>query len=156
MIKNDIISIEGCWYIVDHLVYSPRVWRWSLNHTCIKSWWRVFSTYVEVIPCFDQLDLHSIRILHVCGGDPVPAMYHQCVKKYSPRMWRWSYSPRLKRIFKQVFSTYVEVILLVESYEVSTYCILHVCGGDPTRILANWIKSKYSPRMWRWSCYQLE
>ena len=50
VIKNDIISIEGCWYIVDHLV---------------------FSTYVEVILNFTIDRKRMDCILHVCGGDPV-------------------------------------------------------------------------------------
>ena len=48
-----------------------------------------------------------------------------------------------------VFSTYVEVILIIVFLFVSRVSILHVCGGDPIQafIFANIIM--YSPRMWR-------
>ena len=70
--------------------YSPRMWRWSLGG---EASWRnttVFSTYVEVIPWLSILALTIISILHVCGGDPILLPNSSLMKKYSPRMWRWS------------------------------------------------------------------
>ena len=113
--------------------YSPRMWRWSWWCECQH--WRcaVFSTYVEVIliQLFSKLDLLSI--LHVCGGDPMILII------------------RLPR--KMVFSTYVEVILrdCIKIWVMES--ILHVCGGDPIHHVFACKSWKYSPRMWRWSCY---
>ena len=46
-----------------------------------------------------------------------------------------------------VFSTYVEVILLVNGVEINRESVLHVCGGDPsskTAILGDiWVFSTY-------------
>ena len=71
----------------------------------------------------------ELSILHVCGGDPNPKV------KANNSL--------------QVFSTYVEVILVEKPEEQKNDCILHVCGGDPQisggRIVCIW----YSPRMWR-------
>ena len=46
-------------------------------------------------------------------------------------MWRWSFKADIANFKVKVFSTYVEVILIV-------FCSL-------------FIEKKYSPRMWRWS-----
>ena len=51
----------------------------------------VFSTYVEVIPPVQNFTPTLISILHVCGGDP----------QFDHNVYKW----------KEVFSTYVEVIL---------------------------------------------
>ena len=52
------------------MAYSPRMWRWSLPPQHGKSMAVVFSTYVEVIPALNLLNLQYDGILHVCGGDP--------------------------------------------------------------------------------------
>ena len=33
----------------------------------------------------------------------------------------------------------------------NTWCILHVCGDDPSLFTRKWSIFRYSPRMWRWS-----
>ena len=70
--------------------YSPRMWRWS--QLTVKNFidHLVFSTYVEVIPCY--LVIYQVRrcILHVCGGDPYNLYKGDIIIRYSPRMWRWS------------------------------------------------------------------
>ena len=114
-------------------LYSPRMWRWSSSPLTKPIGWAVFSTYVEVIlGIFCQIVLHTC-ILHVCGGDPTSDNVIRSIDWYSPRMWRWSqwHVMALKQVL--VFSTYVEVILLlyVESWNFQS--ILHVCGGDPLR-----------------------
>ena len=93
----------------------------------------------------------SLSILHVCGGDPRIAMNSRILPKYSPRMWRWSLSTFLPWPVEGVFSTYVEVILLVALSQHKCSGILHVCGGDPNTRVLYILLIVYSPRMWRWS-----
>ena len=112
-------------------LYSPRMWRWSLERQCYERFTRVFSTYVEVILC----DLSALLVKSL----------------YSPRMWRWSRIERQGWLHSYVFSTYVEVILKLLGLVRYKICILHVCGGDPLIVaFLSWLH-KYSPRMWRWS-----
>ena len=95
-----------------YFLYSPRMWRWSLKFALL---WRlddVFSTYVEVIPSNQCWRKNWLRILHVCGGDPITWWTQKISVGYSPRMWRWSQWFNWQRRQERVFSTYVEVILL--------------------------------------------
>ena len=132
-------------------LYSPRMWRWSSSLTTLIILSRVFSTYVEVILSLTFILILAACILHVCGGDPkYDAMYYNDLK-YSPRMWRWSHFVDYKCHFLSVFSTYVEVILPNQKFVLDNDGILHVCGGDPPDIQADWKNIPYSPRMWRWS-----
>ena len=48
-----------------------------------------------------------------------------------------------------VFSTYVEVILVAPLVTVIMSGILHVCGGDPEACSEVRLLASYSPRMWR-------
>ena len=50
---------------------------------------------------------------------------------------------------KNVFSTYVEVILSGSAMPYSQLGILHVCGGDPCVSSSPMLYHEYSPRMWR-------
>ena len=70
-----------------------------------------------------------LSILHVCGGDPQPSE----IEFYS----------------QPVFSTYVEVILVIRSTDLGDLSILHVCGGDPDTYTFRIDYNEYSPRMWR-------
>ena len=127
------------------------MWRWSQEIT----WWStsqgVFSTYVEVILSAITLFYKAFSILHVCGGDPHPSGSMKPSTAYSPRMWRWSYTPCPLKVWQRVFSTYVEVILSIFVSVVIRLGILHVCGGDPLSELEDSKWKRYSPRMWRWS-----
>ena len=91
--------------------YSPRMWRWSRLCNYVRWYAGVFSTYVEVIPTVQSQPTQSHGILHVCGGDPRYNADRLTAKKYSPRMWRWSYGWIYQGRKFVVFSTYVEVIL---------------------------------------------
>ena len=91
------------------------------------------------------------RILHVCGDDPCCFIRHLGQLLYSPRMWRWSYLIEVERKWNDVFSTYVEMILSVPDWTISSVRILHVCGDDPEIDEDIRVKKEYSPRMWRWS-----
>ena len=146
------LSFCDCCYIRICLLYSPRMWRWSLRRNKNEFRYYVFSTYVEVIPSTGLVPKVISSILHVCGGDPYWAkrdkaeravfstyvevilteqklnQFQTCILHVcggDPVSAR-QMNPPLK-----VFSTYVEVILLSSSFAVEHFCILHVCGGDP-------------------------
>ena len=134
-------------------MYSPRMWRWSHPRCNRNYYFWVFSTYVEVIPKHWAISCSLPRILHVCGGDPLLKGYNDQTGQYSPRMWRWSYRAISHLGGLCVFSTYVEVILILFSALFQGTSILHVCGGDPYCIYSCWRFWWYSPRMWRWSWF---
>ena len=90
--------------------YSPRMWRWSQVLSRMGTRWLVFSTYVEVILTDANWRKRKKRILHVCGGNPIPRALWKFDKGYSPRMWRWSFWHVAHYSQHLVFSTYVEVI----------------------------------------------
>ena len=73
--------------------------------------------------------------------------FHQ----FSPRMWRWSCTARLRGGWFGVFSTYVEVILINLLKRTTPDSFLHVCGGDPVVPTPLPKNKSFSPRMWRWS-----
>ena len=127
------------------------MWRWSPVVPQVLTQFIVFSTYVEVIPTSTPSIEAASSILHVCGGDPKPIVDFDPTLSYSPRMWRWSQKMAMYKRHPTVFSTYVEVILSLLLYTTTYMGILHVCGGDPFKIIfiSKWIE--YSPRMWRWS-----
>ena len=52
------------------MLYSPRMWRWSLSVPSAIYVNTVFSTYVEVILEMNDIKILGRSILHVCGGDP--------------------------------------------------------------------------------------
>ena len=111
--------------------YSPRMWRWSLevgNETMVMM---VFSTYVEMILAGAALLWLLRRILHVCGDDPKQNTISFEIAVYSPRMWRWSQLTDALKDSLSVFSTYVEMILVIYTIFIFVWSILHVCGDDP-------------------------
>ena len=131
--------------------YSPRMWRWSLQIKWTLWLLFVFSTYVEMIPP-THFVLDPIQgILHVCGDDPSNHYFLGLCTRYSPRMWRWSLVEIAINLNKNVFSTYVEMILVAKWTPTRIICILHVCGDDPNSQVNQSINQVYSPRMWRWS-----
>ena len=137
------------------LVYSPRVWRWSLD---LLAWYQtklVFSTCVEVILAMVAAVGLMLCILHVCGGDPVYGGKVASAKAYSPRVWRWSSTNKTAESLSQVFSTCVEVIPFSTRLQDNSSGILHVCGGDPRPQPSCERFSLYSPRVWRWSLVRI-
>ena len=116
---------------VDSYKYSPRMWRWSLHKNNNSQRWKVFSTYVEMIPPHHELSLNQLGILHVCGDDPVYVNKNALKTRYSPRMWRWSSYLSSRYLLLGVFSTYVEMILKKKPDDEKQFGILHVCGDDP-------------------------
>ena len=140
-----------CCHLSNKNKYSPRMSRWS---SLVLLWcfvYEVFSTYVEMILISITMVFRPWSILHVCGDDPKSCANIPCQKLYSPRMWRWSYIHASKYMQDMVFSTYVEMILILTRWLVVNTCILHVCGDDPNFYFAFNNPKLYSPRMWRWS-----
>ena len=140
--SNSILHVCGGDPFADHRglirgLYSPRVWRWSLKSDDFKLANAVFSTCVEVILIGAYSASLVAGILHVCGGDPHLNFDRLRPGKYSPRVWRWSWSRLLHAIRVSVFSTCVEVILRDGVALKLLKSILHVCGGDPNRIRAD-------------------
>ena len=135
------------------VLYSPRMWRWSLSQAFFMPPQKVFSTYVEVILFKTEAFTICLCILHVCGGDPEWQSYSISAFQYSPRMWRWSSLADQGILGIEVFSTYVEVILSATGQREPARGILHVCGGDPAFKASASLPVGYSPRMWRWSWY---
>ena len=151
MVFSTYVEVILCrwWWCQMVWTYSPRMWRWS----SLRRWspWSclVFSTYVEVILGDQSRKLTGIGILHVCGGDPEACSEVRLLASYSPRMLRWSCYKLGTDKQWVVFSTYVEVILLLLNCSSDYSCILHVCGGDP---LVQWMRNMgmlYSPHMLR-------
>ena len=142
---------DGAVYDYIRKQYSPRMWRWSFVLLLGLLLFSVFSTYVEVILLSQNKHLNTRCILHVCGGDPITSDMLSIQKRYSPRMWRWSYLCLQIKDKQHVFSTYVEVILFCKWCNSCSVSILHVCGGDPNMTNEETKQAVYSPRMWRWS-----
>ena len=107
------------------------MWRWSWLWALFQTSKWVFSTYVEVILVMSSSAEMMSGFLHVCGGDPATYLRNLISNRFSPRMWRWSWKYLIHLQFLWVFSTYVEVILTIN-----------------TRVHDKW---QFSPRMWRWS-----
>ena len=129
------------------------MWRWSCKLRALLTQQLVFSTHVEVILYFffDQFDRSCI--LHTCGGDPKSCITLFLQNQYSPHMWRWSRIVEGLDSFARVFSTHVEVILLMMVWLHLLKSILHTCGGDPSDLVNRISADTYSPHMWRWSQY---
>ena len=113
--------------VVANSRYSPRMWRWSSPRIAAVIARIVFSTYVEVIPTSLKVAATFSSILHVCGGDPCFKPFKPAIWWYSPRMWRWSLEWQIHKRLKNVFSTYVEVILWQWHYILGSLGILHTC-----------------------------
>ena len=134
-------------------LYSPRMWRWSYRSISYVLHMPVFSTYVEMILYYIFFVVFIVCILHVCGDDPCFGLPARLYASYSPRMWRWSPYPTNAPSTIIVFSTYVEMILKMTTYSLIYTSILHVCGDDPIASRRHLKRTRYSPRMWRWSYY---
>ena len=148
------------------------MWRWSCVFGRSSNTVNIFSTYVEVIPIPSPVTQRPKNFLHVCGGDPQFQFFIDFFQSFSPRMWRWSSTSLTGLASWTIFSTYVEVILTGTWLTDRQSHFLHVCGGDPNRLLGivfaliNFLHvcggdpgrlllpigiTLFSPRMWRWS-----
>ena len=109
----------------------------------------IFSTYVEVFPEHDREMRKLLHFLHVCGG--VSSLTQICFLPalFSPRMWRCFPVATASKPAVYIFSTYVEVFLLVISQLTIFVNFLHVCGGVSPPVERVVAVTEFSPRMWR-------
>ena len=113
------------------VLWSPRMWRWSLSKIGSKLSKAVISTYVEMILSNRLRNFWQASDLHVCGDDPNSCNY-----------WKPEHA---------VISTYVEMIPTPAVPFAIFLGDLHVCGDDPKYCLHHQSNYSWSPRMWRWS-----
>ena len=135
------------------LEFSPRMWGWSWFFKFINTFFSVFPTYVGMIPCRYIFQFWSHGFPHVCGDDPHMFITYQLRKKFSPRMWGWSFLPHHKNSKRPVFPTYVGMIRNAYNFKRNFGSFPHVCGDDPGYTGRNGVYYGFSPRMWGWSVH---
>ena len=113
----------------------------------------VFSTYVEVFPSPYLGRVCYKSFLHVCGGVSGSGTYPTLRLPFSPRMWRCFLFSGRARPGIAVFSTYVEVFLILSILDEDAVSFLHVCGGVSLMKKNIILSSEFSPRMWR--CFSI-
>ena len=133
--------------------FSPRMWR-CFSITLPKGHtWKLFSTYVEVFLQAFQVRKALFAFLHVCGGVSEHGLLDVLNTRFSPRMWRCFRMCICILKNDYLFSTYVEVFLLMAVFSKVQRAFLHVCGGVSLVVLAVVPLPSFSPRMWR--CFQV-
>ena len=115
----------------------------------------VFSTCVEVNRRDGFAGLDSGRLLHVRGGQPRQPYRARLPTASSPRAWRSTASPTSWADAELVFSTCVEVNLVLRVASTRSWSLLHVRGGQPVLKNRNGVGRLSSPRAWR-STYGLD
>ena len=133
---------------------SPRMWRCFPALAVIITITVVFSTHVEVFLDYVVLKWGSHSLLHACGG--VSNEQGRIARQYlsSPRMWRCFCSYLRLVIYREVFSTHVEVFLTQAMEKKILLRLLHACGGVSYTSKNFWRSFWSSPRMWR--CFWLK
>ena len=109
----------------------------------------IFSTYVEVFLDCRRKEVQCLNFLHVCGGVSTPVLLSSLLPIFSPRMWRCFHECSSVGSHRRIFSTYVEVFLLVRIELCRRSDFLHVCGGVSKHIVHAFALTEFSPRMWR-------
>ncbi len=135
------------------LVSSPRPWRCFLPDRAGGHAAAVFSTPVEVFLRRWRLRNSDYCLLHARGGVSENASGAAGEFESSPRPWRcFHYEiPRDKR--RDVFSTPVEVFLMLSGALISLLSLLHARGGvSGPQHRENAIR-RSSPRPWR--CFSM-
>ena len=110
--------------------FSPRTWRcfqcsWYSSGPC----W-VFSTHVEMFLSTRILAFLLLRFLHARGDVSQETLNLGSGDLFSPRTWRCFPMTALSASLTSVFSTHVEMFLLVSICTRLTHCFLHACGDD--------------------------
>ena len=113
----------------------------------------VFSTSVEVFLCIFRPISSLSRLLHVRGGVSAQQLSTSAWGKSSPRPWRCFHVHSLVYIAKFVFSTSVEVFLVVREPVERFLRLLHVRGGVSERLCNDHDSRQSSPRPWR--CFRV-
>ena len=149
---------------------SPRPWRCFPSRRSRERLTTVFSTSVEVFPWPKSARSCACRLLHVRGGVSQAFPYIGGLVGSSPRPWRCFYkqanrylylaesSPRPWRCFENerrtspshdVFSTSVEVFLMIACTTRLHSRLLHVRGGVSNHETSQSADNQSSPRPWR-------
>ena len=110
-------------------MFSPRTWRCFLRSCCGYCSAAVFSTHVEVFPSSLMFGKVSFCFLHARGGVSLHADAPAGVRGFSPRTWRCFLRLKDVAVLVGVFSTHVEVFLLVVSARKMHIRFLHARGG---------------------------
>ena len=128
---------------------SPRSWR-CFHYECLGGQpIVVFSTLVEVFHSDDKSPLNWFCLLHARGGVSLVLMYALKSASSSPRSWR-CFSRLINRLGGViVFSTLVEVFLLLLLGGGLLLCLLHARGGVSAKLLNITPQQTSSPRSWR-------
>ena len=148
------VSKNGWYHKPTGKVFSTHVEVFLLQNLKLKWLWIVFSTHVEVFLDYVVLKWGSHSLLHACGG--VSNEQGRIARQYlsSPRMWRCFCSYLRLVIYREVFSTHVEVFLTQAMEKKILLRLLHACGGVSYTSKNFWRSFWSSPRMWR--CFWLK
>ena len=109
----------------------------------------IFSTYVEVFLLPKPFAGRFRNFLHVCGGVSSGYLVPFFVDEFSPRMWRCFFVKVTTTVAGTIFSTYVEVFLMLNRGALNGGNFLHVCGGVSFSVFQTRRIRTFSPRMWR-------
>ena len=109
----------------------------------------IFSTYVEVFLLPKPFAGRFRNFLHVCGGVSSGYLVPFFVDEFSPRMWRCFFVKVTTTVAGTIFSTYVEVFLMLNRGALNGGNFLHVCGGVSPPDAMPFAPGSFSPRMWR-------
>ncbi len=132
---------------------SPRSWRCFPIAQPAARQTRVFSTLVEVFLNDLATRLEQEGLLHARGGVSMVKSKAQNAMTSSPRSWRCFSATPVLTPWAFVFSTLVEVFLLVRCDSSKVKCLLHARGGVSNAFAFQFIKRWSSPRSWR--CFLL-
>ena len=114
-------------------MFSPRIWRCFYIIATMLRYIRVFSTHVEMFLIPVDIPRTCIRFLHACGDVSSDLVTIFIPQEFSPRMWRCFFPCIAMNAILRVFSTHVEMFLLLQVRK--------------NRFIM------FSPRMWR--CFAL-
>ena len=104
---------------------------------------------MEVFPPAARESPELACFLHVRGGVSSIIFIAIVVVVFSPRAWRCFPRPQSSGQGKEVFSTCVEVFLILTGTVLRTGRFLHVRGGVSFIISSHCCRNAFSPRAWR-------
>ena len=128
---------------------SPRTWRCFHSAYGLYQSGYVFSTHVEVFPCYFIRGISRCSLLHARGGVSIPCFLRPRYHVSSPRTWRCFLFHGGGDVRMPVFSTYVEVFLLMNMLRQMEEGLLHVRGGVSHPSALPVLLALSSPRTWR-------
>ncbi len=133
---------------------SPRPWRCFFLEQYPEADDEVFSTPVEVFPPERVVFTAEDCLLHARGGVSHSIRIRMWYETSSPRPWRCFPSIRIWAVWIWVFSTPVEVFLLIFTVGNAICGLLHARGGVSAQLSKAAGHLRSSPRPWR--CFRLK